>query len=131
MGISRRQDGARRGSGERADPRASRGAGHRGQGGVPRAVHLRVARIHRFPSPDAALSVPALGGDTAAARAPSAQMGQPEGHGFLSDAAGRLAALADAARSALSKAVLDSKGTTAIEYAVIASMISIVIVTAA
>jgi Flp pilus assembly pilin Flp len=58
-------------------------------------------------------------------------MGQAEGHGFLSDAACRLAALADAARSALTTAVLDSKGTTAIEYAVIASMISIVIVTAA
>jgi Flp pilus assembly pilin Flp len=58
-------------------------------------------------------------------------MGQAEGHGVLSDATGRLAALADAARSALSRAIGDQRGTTAIEYAVVASMISIVIVTAA
>jgi Flp pilus assembly pilin Flp len=58
-------------------------------------------------------------------------MGAAHGHEFLSDAARGLAALADVARSALTKAVSDRNGTTAIEYAVIASMISIMIVAGA
>ncbi|MBV8975987.1 MAG: Flp family type IVb pilin [Alphaproteobacteria bacterium] len=54
-------------------------------------------------------------------------MGQAEGHGRLCDAARRPAAGADAARSLVN----DTRGATAIEYAMIASLISITIVVAA
>ncbi|MBS0471906.1 MAG: Flp family type IVb pilin [Proteobacteria bacterium] len=46
---------------------------------------------------------------------------------WLSDAAGRLADHTDAARSALKRFLGREDGTTAIEYAVIASLISIMI----
>ena len=49
------------------------------QGGLPRAVHLRLARLSRIPSADAALSLPPLGGHAAAARARRPQMGAAEG----------------------------------------------------
>ena len=58
-------------------------------------------------------------------------MGAAEGHGGLSHAAGGFAALADVAGSALSKASRDRNGATAIEYALIAGLISILVVTGA
>jgi pilus assembly protein Flp/PilA len=55
-------------------------------------------------------------------------MGAAEGHGELSDAAGGHPAHPDAARSAVSGFAHDRRGSTAIEYALIATIISIVIV---
>ena len=49
----------------------------------------------------------------------------------VSDAARRLAAHSDAARSALKRFASDCSGATAIEYAMIAGLISIVIVVGA
>jgi pilus assembly protein Flp/PilA len=55
-------------------------------------------------------------------------MGAPARFEPIRDAAGRFAAYSDAARSALSRFFGDRSGTTSIEYAIIASMISILIV---
>jgi pilus assembly protein Flp/PilA len=57
-------------------------------------------------------------------------MGAAQGHGELSDAAGGHPARADAARSVVSGFAHDPRGSTAIEYALIATIISIVIVAA-
>lgn len=57
-------------------------------------------------------------------------MGQTERFAELPDAAGRSAAGTDAERSALSKFVENENGATAIEYAMIASLISVLIVVA-
>jgi Flp pilus assembly pilin Flp len=56
-------------------------------------------------------------------------MGAAEGHARISHASGRFAAYSDAARSALKRFPHAIEGATAIEYATIASLISIVIVT--
>jgi pilus assembly protein Flp/PilA len=58
-------------------------------------------------------------------------MGSAEGHGGLSDAGGGFAACAHAARSALSALARDIGGATAIEYAIIASMLSLMIIAGA
>jgi pilus assembly protein Flp/PilA len=58
-------------------------------------------------------------------------MGAAERHEFLSDATGGPAADPDAARSSLKDFPIDESGTTAIEYAIIASLISIMIVAGA
>ncbi|MGC9954451.1 MAG: Flp family type IVb pilin [Rhizomicrobium sp.] len=55
-------------------------------------------------------------------------MGAAQGDGKLSDAAGGHPADPDAARSVVSGFAHDRRGTTAIEYALIATLISIVIV---
>jgi pilus assembly protein Flp/PilA len=55
-------------------------------------------------------------------------MGAAQGHGGLSDAAGGHPAHPDAARSAVTAFARDESGSTAIEYALIATIISIVIV---
>jgi Flp pilus assembly pilin Flp len=54
-------------------------------------------------------------------------MGETEGVGVLSDAAGGSAAHPNAARSALNLA-RDKRGTTAIEYAIIAGAIAVAII---
>jgi pilus assembly protein Flp/PilA len=58
-------------------------------------------------------------------------MGATKGHGIISDAARRFAAYTNVAGPSLSHFVRDTRGATAIEYAMIASLISIVIVAAA
>jgi pilus assembly protein Flp/PilA len=55
-------------------------------------------------------------------------MGAAEGHGFIPDAARRFAAYSNVAGPSLTRFATDNRGATAIEYAVIASLISIVIV---
>jgi pilus assembly protein Flp/PilA len=55
-------------------------------------------------------------------------MGATQGHGGLPDAARGHPAYPDAARSLVSGLLRDRRGTTAIEYALIATIISIVIV---
>ncbi|HEY0302295.1 MAG TPA: Flp family type IVb pilin [Rhizomicrobium sp.] len=55
-------------------------------------------------------------------------MGAPARPHAISDAARRSAAYPDAARSALSRFLRDTGGATSIEYAMIASIISIAIV---
>src|SRR5215469_10902707 len=132
MGISRRQDRTGRNAGNGADPRIERGTGHCGQGGMPRAFHIRLPQLRAIPSFDAALSVPALGRDTRAPGTRRHQMGetarvdrQPR---RLSHARGRLAPAADAARSVVSDFIADEKGATAIEYGLIAALISVAII---
>jgi pilus assembly protein Flp/PilA len=58
-------------------------------------------------------------------------MGAAKGHESISDAAGGLATYTNVARFALKDFFADQRGTTAIEYAVIASLISIAIVAGA
>src|SRR5438105_1486501 len=128
MGISGWQDRGRRNTGRNAHPRTARGAFHRGARSLLGAFHLRIARLSRFSSVDAALCMPPLGRHTTAAGAFGHQVGTPQGHGPVSHAGGRLAAYTDAARSAVKAFARDVSGATAIEYAVIASMISILIV---
>ncbi|MEI9888375.1 MAG: Flp family type IVb pilin [Rhizomicrobium sp.] len=65
------------------------------------------------------------GGDGARAQRP--QMGEAPRLDPVSDAAGRIAAHPDVARPALSRFLRDKSGATAIEYAMIAGMISILI----
>jgi pilus assembly protein Flp/PilA len=55
-------------------------------------------------------------------------VGAAEGSDGLSDAARRCAARADAARSSLGAFARDTRGSTAIEYALVASLIAVVIV---
>src|SRR3569832_781669 len=128
MGISGWQDRSRRDTGRNPHPRTARGAFHRGERSLPGAFHFRIARLSRFSSSDAALCVPALGGHAAAAGTRGHQMGTAEGHGPVSHAGGRLAAHPHAARSVVKAFARDTSGATAIEYALIASVISILIV---
>jgi len=55
-------------------------------------------------------------------------MGASEGHKPVSHAGGRLAAHSHAARSVVKAFARDTSGATAIEYAMIAGMLSILIV---
>ncbi|HSM95563.1 MAG TPA: Flp family type IVb pilin [Rhizomicrobium sp.] len=57
-------------------------------------------------------------------------MGAPARSGAVSDAGSRPAAYSDAARSSLKRFVCDESGATAIEYAMMAAGIAVVIVTA-
>ncbi|MDE2134157.1 MAG: Flp family type IVb pilin [Alphaproteobacteria bacterium] len=57
-------------------------------------------------------------------------MGAAQGHGELSDAAGGHPADSDAARSAVECLARDARGTTAIEYALIAAIISVGLIAA-
>ena len=58
------EPGERPGGG--ADPRAARGARHRGQGALPGAADLRQPRLRRLPPADAALRLPQVAGFCAA-----------------------------------------------------------------
>jgi Flp pilus assembly pilin Flp len=58
-------------------------------------------------------------------------MGAARGYEALSDAARRFTAYSNAAGPSLKRFAQDTRGATAIEYAMIASMISIVIVAGA
>src|SRR3569832_1543021 len=128
MGISGWQDRSRRDTGRNPHPRTARGAFHRGERSLPGAFHLRIARLSRFSSADAALCVPTLGRNATAGGTHGHQMGTAKGHGPVSHAGRRFAAHTDAARSVVNAFVRDTSGATAIEYALIASVISILIV---
>src|ERR1700728_300786 len=134
MGISRRQDRAERNAGNGVDPRTARGVGHHGSAGVLGAVHLCLAQLRAIPSSDAALSMPALGGNAPRPRAFGDQMGEAarvDGQpGRVSHARSGFAAAADAARSAVMEFAAKACGATAIEYALIAALISLAIITA-
>jgi len=58
-------------------------------------------------------------------------MGAAKGHGIISNAARRFAAYSHVAGPSLKRFAEDTRGATAIEYAMIASIISIVIVAGA
>lgn len=92
------------------------------------AVHVRVSRVHGLSSADATVCVPAMGGRATGAGAFGSEMGSSKRHGFIPDAARRFAAYSNVAGPSLKRFALDSRGATAIEYAIIASLISIVIV---
>src|SRR5215475_15201102 len=91
MGISWRQGRARRAARNKLDPRTAGGTGYRRQGRVPGAADVREPPVSRLPSSDAALYLPALGRDRAAARSAGTQMGAAERSAQLSDAACRRA----------------------------------------
>src|SRR5262249_52979856 len=78
-------------AGSKSDPRTAGGAGDRHQGGVPRAADICEPSLSRLPPFDAALCLPALGGDRAAAGSAGTQMGAAERSAQLSDAARRRA----------------------------------------
>jgi pilus assembly protein Flp/PilA len=56
-------------------------------------------------------------------------MGPAKGHARLSHARGRLAAYSHAARSLVRELRTENRGATAIEYALVAGLIAVVIVT--
>src|SRR5215475_1060545 len=150
MGISRRQGRARRAAGGHSDPRAQGGAGHRGGRAVPGAAHLRKPRLSRVPSPDAALCMPALGGNGDRPRAREARLGQAQPAPGLSHASCRRAIdfpfdnavvrdramqtdwigltesrmLRSKTAALVRRFLHDARGTTAIEYGLIASGIA-------
>src|SRR6201996_9162126 len=126
MGISRRQDRAGRNAGGHADPRAEGRTRHHGESSLSRAIHLCFAYIRRISPFDAALSLPPLGRHAPAPRAHGAEMGEAEGfaRGGVSDARGRLASYSHAARSLVKNLASNESGATAIEYALIATLVS-------
>src|SRR5215469_7533240 len=131
MGISRRQDRAGRNAGSGADPRIARGVGYFGKTGLPGALHLCVAQLRSVPSFDAALPVQALGRHSASPRTFRHQMGQAarphRQPGRVSHAGRRFAVAADVARSAVNDFIADAAGATAIEYGLLAALISVAI----
>src|SRR6202007_1222758 len=66
--------------------------GNKRQRALSRAAHLRQPYLPRLPSPDAALCLPALGGDRHRNRRAEARLGETEQAPRLRDAAGRCAA---------------------------------------
>src|SRR5690242_5392537 len=130
MGISWRQDRGTRAARRRVDPRAQGRARDRGEGSLSRAVHLCFAYLWRISPFDAALCLPPLGGNPAAAPSRGAEMGTSQGHEGLSHARGRRAAHTHAARPAMKNFTRDTRGATAIEYGMIAALIAMVIITA-
>jgi Flp pilus assembly pilin Flp len=97
-------------------------------GAVSGAIRVRVAQLRGLSSSDAALRLSTLGGFAGAARAFGAEMGKAERAVAIPDAARRPAADPNAARSALRGILRNTGGATAIEYALIASLISILII---
>src|SRR5258706_11753389 len=130
MGISWRQGRGKRTARRRVDPRASGGTRHCRERSLSRAVHLCFAYLQRISPFDAALCLPPLGRDPAAAASSGAQMDPSERHEGLSHARGRLAAYSHAARSLMKNFACDKNGSTAIEYGLIAGLIALVIITA-
>src|SRR3569623_1946341 len=129
MGISWGQGRDGRKPRSCVDPRAQRGAGDHGEGGLPRAVHLCFAYLRRISPFDAALHLPPLGRHAERQASRRAEMGPPARHERLSHARGRLAAYSHAARSLVKEMAANQLGATSIEYALIASLISVMIIT--
>ena len=77
LGVSRRQGRCRRDAGGGVDPRTRRGARHRRDGELPRAVYLRLPHLPRFPPVDAALCLPQMVGDSGSARRAAPRLGAP------------------------------------------------------
>src|SRR5665213_160202 len=149
MGVSRRQGRRRRAAGAKSDPGIERGVGNNRQRRLSRAAHFRKPRLSGLSSADAALCLPALGGNGHRAGGAEAFLGETE----------QIARVRDAARGrspdfALDGAVVrdlpeldgfdmqkpdicsmrrfmqDEHGATSIEYALIAGGISIAILSA-
>src|SRR3974390_431277 len=134
MGISGRQGRSGRNAGRDAYLRAWRRVEHCGKGGLPRALHLRVARLSRFSSSHAALSVPSLDGHANRTRKSGAQMDTSQGLVCWADAASGCAARTPSARfdlkALIARLLRENHGATAIEYALLAGGISVVIISA-
>src|SRR5664279_2308268 len=114
------------------------------------AAHFRQPRLSRLSSPDAALCLPALGGTSHRNRGAEARLGETEPAAGLRNAAGRRAAdlapdgtvvidgpttmeqdvsmTRSLTMRSLRDFARDERGTTAIEYAVIASGIACAII---
>jgi Flp pilus assembly pilin Flp len=127
MGISGGKIGSGRAAGSRSHSRVARRTGDRGQGSLSGATYLCISRLSGFSSAHAALRMPAMGRHAQSIGSSSDQVGSSGRTERLSDAAGRLAADTDAARTVL-KLLASEAGTTAIEYAIVAAFLSILIV---
>src|SRR5438105_14655037 len=99
MGVSGREGGEWGAPGRGADPRIARGTGNCGQGGVSRSLYIRLPRLSRIPSADAAVCLPKMGGPAEAARTSGTQVGSSAALARLSDATRGCAARSHAARS--------------------------------
>jgi pilus assembly protein Flp/PilA len=97
---------------------------------MPRAVRVRITQLYGLSSANAALSLPALGRHRHSFGALSVEMGEAEGTRELSNAASRFAAYTDVARFTLKRFLSDMSGATAIEYAMMAGGIAVVVVAA-
>src|ERR1051325_4533073 len=115
MGISGWESGAGRNARAGADPGVDGRAWDHGDGSLPGALHLRLAPVCGFSPADATVSLPALEGNSGAARACGAEMGDAPGPFSLSHARSGFAAYTGAARSALARLPRDTGGATAIE----------------
>src|SRR5690349_7823659 len=125
MGISWRQSRTGRASGGNRDSGIPRGIGDHDLGTVPGALYVRVAHLSGFSTPDASVCLPAMGRHGHGARAYRAQMVEAARVDGTGDAASRSAARRHAARSTLAALLRDTNGATSIEYALIASLVSI------
>jgi len=92
VGVPRRQDRAGRDAGTDPDTRAQGGTGNSRQRGLSRTAHFREPSLPRLSSSDAALCLPALGGDGHSKGSATARLGEAEPAAGLCDAAGRRAA---------------------------------------
>src|SRR6516225_2676639 len=129
MGISWWQARAGGDPGTGTHPRAQGRACNRGEGGLRGAVRIRVPRLSRFSLANAPVCLSAVGRHTTSYRGANDQMG-PSARSFpISDASGGRAARPHAARS-LVASLVDRRGATAIEYAMVAGLIAVIIVTA-
>ena len=94
------------------------------------AVRVRFVQLRDVSSSHAIVPVPALGGSSLPARIASHQMGAPARSYRLSHAARGFASHSAFARSHLKAFARDTNGATAIEYALIATIITVGIITA-
>src|SRR5690242_16315407 len=128
IGISGWKGGGRGAPRRSADPRAVRGIGNSGERSVSCSTHFRIPRLPRIPTPYAALCLSKMGGPAMAARAPGTEMGSSARAERVSDAAGRPAAGADVARSAVTRFLQDRSGVTAIEYGLLVALMTLAII---
>src|ERR1051326_555647 len=142
VGVSRRQGGERRAAGANTDQGAQGGACHRRQRRLSRTTHFREPRLSGLSPSNAALCVPALGGNGHRHGRPAARLGETEPVAGLRDGScGRAADLAsdDAAVGPEENTMpplyvqlrcfgFAREGTTAIEYSVIATGIAVALI---
>lgn len=99
MGVSRRQDRARRDPGTGVNSRAGRRVGDFDQICVFGAIEFCLSRLRKISSSDAILCMPKVGGVAATTRPFGVEMGPSEGFAKLSNAASGCAAYRSIVRS--------------------------------
>src|SRR5450830_440363 len=150
VGVSRRQDRGSRTAGTNLNQRVEGGTGNRRQRGLSRAAHFRQPQLCGLSSPDAAVCLPALGGNGRRDGRSAARLGEAKpAEGLRYAASGRSTGvpLAGAAvmpantsseqespmrrfipKAQFRRLLAAQDGTTAIEYAIIASGIAGVLI---